>query len=456
MKKDISSSQEQTELNEAGRLNIRNGELARPPKLSIGPEKPDGLDFMVEDGFLSDEDCDILVRAVRESSDAMRKIPCGDPFWRGRLLFLPDMGMHKKAANIILDAALRQAESIRKFYGLAAPLWCDSVSLIYWPQGIFMGARAINANPDGSPNALPWRNFSSTCCLNDDYEGGDTYFTALDASVSPKKGRQLSSGGGLHHEKAMLKVLKGECFTLDAFYTTDERHKGWTVYKGKIPEDIDYKALSEIRITRPDSGLKVERFPSDRVQLYTIGHFMSDEECDALVEMMRPHMKPSMVTERGMVDYGVRSSSTCYLHKLENKFVGELEERIARTIGIPVAYSEGMQGQHYEVGQEFKPHMDPSERASDDFKMHTGAEGNRTWTFMIYLNAVQKGGGTAFPRLNMELHPQKGRAVIWNNLYPDGFLNYDTLHAGLPVLEGHKDIVTNWFRERIRNQLIKD
>jgi prolyl 4-hydroxylase len=38
--------------------------------------------------------------------------------------------------------------------------------------------------------------------------------------------------------------------------------------------------------------------------------------------------------------------------------------------------------------------------------------------------------------------------VIWNNLRPDGTVNPDTLHAGMPVLAGHKIIITKWFRER--------
>jgi len=43
--------------------------------------------------------------------------------------------------------------------------------------------------------------------------------------------------------------------------------------------------------------------------------------------------------------------------------------------------------------------------------------------------------------------PEKGLAIAWNNLYPDGRVNHDTLHAGLPVEAGHKIILNKWFRE---------
>jgi prolyl 4-hydroxylase len=50
------------------------------------------------------------------------------------------------------------------------------------------------------------------------------------------------------------------------------------------------------------------------------------------------------------------------------------------------------------------------------------------------------------------LKPKKGTAVIWNNLGPDGAPNYNTLHAAMPVEEGHKAIVTKWFRQRALNR----
>jgi prolyl 4-hydroxylase len=44
--------------------------------------------------------------------------------------------------------------------------------------------------------------------------------------------------------------------------------------------------------------------------------------------------------------------------------------------------------------------------------------------------------------------PKKGRALIWNNLNPDGTPNPATFHSGERVTSGHKIIVTKWFRER--------
>ena len=66
---------------------------------------------------------------------------------------------------------------------------------------------------------------------------------------------------------------------------------------------------------------------------------------------------------------------------------------------------------------------------------------------MVYLNDVNEGGATRFLAIEQNISPQKGLAVVWNNRYPNGQLNYDSLHAGLPVEDGEKLILTKWFRE---------
>ena len=67
---------------------------------------------------------------------------------------------------------------------------------------------------------------------------------------------------------------------------------------------------------------------------------------------------------------------------------------------------------------------------------------------MIYLNDVEDGGTTDFPRIGVAIPPQRGALIVWNNCLPDGSLNQDTLHAGTPVITGTKYIITKWYRTR--------
>jgi len=217
---------------------------------------------------------------------------------------------------------------------------------------------------------------------------------------------------------------------------------------GEKPDGIDHKAIAEVRLTRPDKCAHAKRFPSDIVQLYTLGDFMSGDECDAIAGIMSQSLRASTITQAAEPDKYYRSNSTSDLALLRNKTVEALDEKITRTLGIRPSYSEGIQGQYYAVGQEFKQHTDFFEPDTEEFVKYGSGRGNRTWTFMVYLNDVPKGGGTYFMNLGYTFQPQKGKAVVWNNFYADGEPNYNTIHAGMRVEEGHKAIVTKWFRER--------
>jgi len=184
-------------------------------------------------------------------------------------------------------------------------------------------------------------------------------------------------------------------------------------------------------------------------EIYTVDNFLNDEECARLISLMRPHLERSTVTGAQSIS-DCRTSKTCALASLQDSFSNEIDARICRILGIDAKHSESIQGQWYDVGEEFKPHTDYFEPGSSDFHKHTDAMGQRSWTFMLYLNTTRKGGATAFPELGIDFKPRAGTAVIWNNLDESGDLNSLTMHHGMPVEEGFKVIITKWFRSKTK------
>jgi prolyl 4-hydroxylase len=65
---------------------------------------------------------------------------------------------------------------------------------------------------------------------------------------------------------------------------------------------------------------------------------------------------------------------------------------------------------------------------------------------MAYLNPVEAGGTTAFPRLEIAVSPRPGMLLVWNNADEHGVPNPWTLHAGTPVERGVKYVITKWYR----------
>lgn len=202
-----------------------------------------------------------------------------------------------------------------------------------------------------------------------------------------------------------------------------------------------HRALNPIRIGT------LKRLDTDRAELYCAEEFLTEEECEHLVELMKDHLRPSTITIADEPDQFFRRSQTCDLGLLQDPVTERIDRRICEAMQIDPALAEPTQAQRYDVGDEFKAHTDYFE-AYELERFSTPDWGQRSWTFMIYLNEPAEGGETAFMNLGLSIKPRAGRAVIWNNLLPDGQPNPDTLHHGMPVKAGTKAIITKWFRQK--------
>jgi prolyl 4-hydroxylase len=118
--------------------------------------------------------------------------------------------------------------------------------------------------------------------------------------------------------------------------------------------------------------------------------------------------------------------------------------KIENLTGIPDANSEYLQLLKYEVGQFYNTHHDYI-----NFHLER-AQGVRILTVFLYLNDVEEGGGTNFPKLNVTVEPKRGRVLVWpsvKNESPD-IKDFRTDHQALPVIQGVKYGANAWLHQR--------
>lgn len=190
----------------------------------------------------------------------------------------------------------------------------------------------------------------------------------------------------------------------------------------------------------------VQRVPSEKLELFQLRDFLSPTICADLVALIDKDRRPSTLADAGD-DHYFRTSETCDL-AADEPAVRALEEKLFALNGIDPAHGEPVQGQRYAVGQEFKPHCDYFNRGGADWEKYCAVAGQRTWTFMIYLNEVDAGGATRFKAVNKMFQPETGKLVCWNNRRPDLRENPNTIHHGMKVRKGVKYVITKWYREK--------
>jgi prolyl 4-hydroxylase len=92
------------------------------------------------------------------------------------------------------------------------------------------------------------------------------------------------------------------------------------------------------------------------VQLYVRSNFLSLFECVQICDQIDSGSFPSPLYEKESYE-GVRTSYSCNLNP-HDPLIIELDNRIADLLGIDPSWGEPLQGQRYEVGQQFQEHAD--------------------------------------------------------------------------------------------------
>ena len=196
------------------------------------------------------------------------------------------------------------------------------------------------------------------------------------------------------------------------------------------------------RLLKTPGALKL---PSRNFDIFVVRDFLDESECAELRTRIDAERQPSGILGE-YPDPEFRTSESCNLNPHE-PFVKSIEDKITGLMGIDPVQGESIQGQRYDVGQQFKPHHDFFFTDQPYWEEVRKYGGQRTWTAMVFLNEPEAGGQTNFPRANIRVTPRRGNLLAWNNMDELGEPNPYSLHQGMPVEKGIKYVITKWYRE---------
>lgn len=230
--------------------------------------------------------------------------------------------------------------------------------------------------------------------------------------------------------------------------------------------------LHQYREDKPAMNLTLTAL-SCAPRIFEIKNFLSDVEADHILDAaMRKNLDLSTTGSAGSAkaDTATRTSTNTWVNREESPIIDAVYRRAADVLrmdeallrrrdahehpelGVKHSIAEPLQLVHYDPTQQYTAHHDfgfPQNKHPDN--------PSRSANLLLYLNGGMKGGETSFPRwLNGEtsaplnVKPEKGKAVLFYMVQPDGNLDDLTQHAALPVIEGEKWLANLWVWDPFR------
>ena len=193
--------------------------------------------------------------------------------------------------------------------------------------------------------------------------------------------------------------------------------------KDSVPDQSALARIGARVRARLEADPHVHKVPVKDAEIFAFGRFLDLGECFRL------------------------TSYSGHLYR-DDPFITMIDRKIDDLLGMDPPCGETLQGQRYLPGQQYKQHCDFLYTNTSYWKSEKKRGGQRSWTAMCYLNDVEEGGATEFPRLGVTVTPEAGSLLIWNNATPEGLPNDMTLHTATPVVKGVKHVITKWYRVR--------
>jgi prolyl 4-hydroxylase len=169
--------------------------------------------------------------------------------------------------------------------------------------------------------------------------------------------------------------------------------------------------------------------------------FLSSKECSYLMSRAAPYLAPSVVvdprTGQQRRDPVRTANSAGFPFVNEDPVLHAINRRIAVATRTSWEQGEPLQVLCYGPGQEYKLHSDAL----------PNGDNQRMVTFLVRLNDQYSGGATSFPRLGLELTGKSGDALFFSNIDRAGQADATMWHAGMPVTQGQKWLLSKWIRQ---------
>jgi predicted 2-oxoglutarate/Fe(II)-dependent dioxygenase YbiX len=177
--------------------------------------------FVLIPNVLSSVQCKLLVDCFEAHQTSLAPVS-GDAYWDGRYIFSDQLPVEALDAHRIMQQVRHlSTHLLMQRFSPNRVIYSDTAQLVRWHEGLQLTPHADNLEPDGRPNGTPHRSHASILYLNDDYEGGHTFFPGYGVRIKPEPGTLLLFGAGPEHVHGITPVVSGLRYTYAGWFTHD-------------------------------------------------------------------------------------------------------------------------------------------------------------------------------------------------------------------------------------------
>ena len=169
------------------------------------------------ESFLSDEECDLIVAWFNSTPKVINN---GHYLFNGKTIDYANV--QNTQIKRIMNAFKLESTILARRLFAENLLYCDYTAVVLWEPGSGMVIHSDNSDLEGNPNYCHWRNYSGVLYLNDDFQGGETFFPDYGPYfIKPKKGKLALYPAGTEYKHAVSTVV-GTRYTMPIWFTRDK------------------------------------------------------------------------------------------------------------------------------------------------------------------------------------------------------------------------------------------
>ena len=179
------------------------------------------FDVLIIDNFISKKDCEYLLNMSSKLDCWVSK---NDPFWDKRC-FNVNLLENNNEIKIKMSLILKKVKTtILKSYSLEK-IYPDLFEIVKWPVGLYQEPHHddMTSYLKDEENIHKHRMFGSIIYLNDNFDGGETYYPQHNKTIKPKSGTLVVHPGTSDYMHGVAEVKNNTRYTIASFWGVDEK-----------------------------------------------------------------------------------------------------------------------------------------------------------------------------------------------------------------------------------------